>query len=129
MMPTLRVQLTGDFDKKVAQALGLVESEKRSCVMPAAELVQNRWQQKAPYDHVHHKPGETHYRDSIEITVESESAYGVVISVSSDKWYGDLLEFGTSKMGAEPSLRPALDASEQDAPALIGELLVAVLKR
>jgi HK97 gp10 family phage protein len=129
MMPTLRAVMTGGFDKQIAKALGMVQSNKRSVVMPAAKMMKTRWQDLAPYDHAHHKAGEEHYRDSIAIAIESESAYGVVITVSSPKWYGDLLEFGTSKMGAEPSVRPALDETEQAAPSMIGEELIAVLKR
>ena len=129
MLPSYRVVMTGDFDKKIAEALGLLESNKRSCVMPMAELMQTRWRQRAPYDSIHHKQGEQHYRDSIKVEVMSENAYGVVIQVASDKWYADLLEYGDSKMAAEPSFRPALDRTSQDGPALIGEALMTVLRK
>ena len=43
-------------------------------------------------------------------------------------WYGGLVEEGTSKMGAQPFLRPALDTELENAVTIMARVLTKALK-
>lgn len=123
-----KVVLTPDFEKTLGGARREIAAHQVDLVRPLAEMTRKEWQRKAPFDDRHHKPGTPHFRDTIETRVLAANDFGAVVSVSSPVWYGDLLEFGTSRMAAEPSLRPALDATKARA-ASVGEQIVAILRR
>lgn len=44
-------------------------------------------------------------------------------NVARDSWYWRLVEFGTSKMAAQPFMRPAYDGKKEEAVKVIGEKL------
>jgi len=50
------------------------------------------------------------------------------VSYGRKRWYGGLIERGTSKMAAKPYLRPALEAKAQEATDAIGAFLRDALK-
>lgn len=47
----------------------------------------------------------------------------VNISFGKEEWYGRLVELGSENMAAQPFLRPALDAKQQEATDAVGKAL------
>ncbi|MEY4838689.1 MAG: hypothetical protein RLZZ475_2548, partial [Pseudomonadota bacterium] len=67
-------------------------------------------------NHVPSRPGEPPNRDSgvLQSHLTNSKTGPLSAEVRSDAPYANALEFGTSKMGARPSLRPARDKTEPD---------------
>lgn len=87
------------------------------------------WERKG----TRHEPG--FLRDSLLIAYDKElSAEGLrasyIVTWSKDAFYGRFLEYGTSKMGAQPFLRPGYEAQKTaaaDAVTMVIETKVAEL--
>ncbi len=94
-----------------ALAAGLKGQDVLTVFGGAAELVADRARELAAYDPVHHHPAaDPHLRDTIKAGAPYFSKGGApnaLVRVTSE--HGVAVEYGTSKMAAEPYLRPAMD--------------------
>lgn len=91
--------MVADFQKVIAEA----EIEAREQTRDANRRIAEVAAANAPVG-TETRPGEPHLRDTIEADQVGENEW--VVTVSSDHWL--YVEFGTSKMAAEPYIRPAI---------------------
>lgn len=116
-MAQFRITINGD--KQVAELLHTIEQKKvkpalRKGTRAAAKVVSEKVKALAPTD-------EGDYRKSIKVRAQKRSRRNKHVVghrvISSSEWmneetfYGNHLEFGTSKMQAKPHWRPAMLAT------------------
>jgi HK97 gp10 family phage protein len=116
--------LAQNLDRLGAQAgQGLADAvlhAGRAIVKPVA-------QEKCPVSNRLATADDPHMRDTIDaVLVESTPTYAA-IEVGTPKDYGPPVEFGTSKAAAQPFLRPALDASEDQVRQVITAAMLTAL--
>lgn len=139
MADGIDVQLTGFRELAAAlKQLGprVAKNTLRRAVSSGAVLVRNDARQKAPVD-----TGEM--RKDIQVKREKDQQNGTLSAkysvfvrtgkksrlsgasrnVNKDSFYWKFVEFGTSKMGAQPFMRPAFETKKEEALKLIGEKL------
>ena len=142
MSPSLAI--TGVFDGfkeledrlYILANLGVDPEEIRAVLLPGAELIANAWRAKVP------RPGDNHpyatgqYRDSIQVAPSDSWEEGNFIGLDiftdavneEDGFnYPEALEFGTSRMAAQPSAQPAFDENVDEALALSAKALDALI--
>lgn len=78
----------------------------------AAELIVSEAQANAPVD-------TGHLRDSIEVTEESDDSVTVVAGAE----YAAYVEYGTSKMAAQPFFEPAIESVRSEIERMIRDAL------
>lgn len=86
-----------------------------------AERLAERWRSTVPVGPEPTRPaGSAHYRDSIHVDQEHADPLRISFVVGSGVFDGhdDFLEFGTSKMDAQPSARPALHETKEEIKVL-----------
>lgn len=81
--------------------------------------------------HVPSKPGEPPNRDTgvLQANIEAQLVEPLVAEVSSNAPYAAVLEFGTSKMAARPSMRPARDKKAPEIQRLFETEIAKLVKR
>lgn len=87
-------------------------------MMEGAEVVKAAIEANAPR-RTHQLAG------SITISKQGRQAHSLRIGPSGQGFYGRFLEYGTSRMGARPFVRPGFDSSRGEAEALIGKRIWA----
>lgn len=122
----MRVEITfdrGQVDRAMRARARQMAEQVDEVMAEAAQLVADRWESKVPVGpDPTRPPGRPHYRDAIHIdrletphwVTTPMSTYLIGAGIPSLPWW---LEFGTSKMAAHPSARPAVD---ETAPEMIG---------
>lgn len=94
-------------------------------LMAGAVPIQSAWKEKAPVE-----TGQ--YRQSIHTTLVEGQGSEVWVEIGTDivdPPYPFFLEYGTSKMGAKPSMRPAFDEQRDNAIAEVGDVIMTMLDR
>jgi len=132
------VKLTGF--KELADALRelgprVARNALRSSVSAGAAVIRNDARNRAPVDTGEMKKdiqikrerdaqGEMSAKYSVFVRSGKKSRLsGKSRDVQKDSFYWRFVEFGTSKMAAQPFLRPAFEAKKEDAIKAIGEKL------
>ena len=127
-MITVRVE-GGD---KLARALRdlptrVDRSVQRDALKAGGELIRARAAALAP-----RAPGAPDIADHITMsgTRPADGSVGLAVGPAKGFYYGRFLEFGTSRQGAQPFLRPALDGEGAQAiQRIIAELWAALIRR
>jgi hypothetical protein len=96
-------------EKLQAQLKALQGTDYTHCILPGATLIMQRSKDTCPV-----RTG--HLRDSHDIREQSN-----VVNILVQADYAGDVEYGTSRQGAEPYLRPAIDEKGDDACRLIAE--------
>lgn len=116
-------------------ALSLVASESvlRQAAVAGARVIFDEVKLRAPVgDVTYERKGGTHLpgtlRDSILIAYDKgQSLEGKIASYivtwSKEAFYGRFIEYGNSKMAAQPFLRPAFEAKQKSADDAISEVI------
>lgn len=101
--------------QKLAAAVG--KKGSRVAVRAGALVVLNSAKEKAPY-----RTG------TLRRSLEMEDGPGdTEVTVGTDLEYAPYVEFGTSRMGAQPFLRPAFDENQDEVYREIGDALEDLL--
>lgn len=112
--------------KELQGALGQLATELplivSQAVIEGAGVVENSAKQK-----VRVRTG--NLRDSIKQKNKTQSPTKVSVDIGTDVSYGPANEFGTSRMSAQPFLRPALDENEDAIEAVIERAINSALTR
>ncbi|TDY23941.1 HK97 gp10 family phage protein [Paraburkholderia sp. BL6665CI2N2] len=109
------------------------ESVLRQATVAGARVILAEAKLRAPVgDATYEHKGGTYapgtLRDSLLIAYDKEQSVAglratYLVTWSKDAFYGRFLEFGTSKMAAQPFLRPAYDATKQAAAAAFSTVI------
>lgn len=131
-----------DFSKIAAKLDNLTkaaEEAARPAAQAGAEVFYQEVKQRVPVSAKPHKSGKKTYdpgtlRKAIyQAFADKESGDGkAMYRISWNKthaFYGRFVEFGTSKMAAQPFLRPAYDAARAKAVKAVQERMAAELKK
>lgn len=118
----MSVQIEG-WEELKAKLRGLgdtIDSKEliQDALMEGAEIVQEAISSGAPY-----RTGQL--SGDINISKESDPKYSVRIGPGKAGFYGRFNEFGTSKMAAQPFVRPAFDATRSKAQDAVGKAIWA----
>jgi HK97 gp10 family phage protein len=98
-----------DTSKLYAQLDRISDINQVSSIRPGAEVILRHAQENAPVD-------TGFLRDSGQIVEESD---GVAVEFTAD--YAAAVEYGTSKMAAQPYLRPAIDEYEKEILSVVAD--------
>lgn len=118
--------------------LAVSESVLRQAAVAGAREIFNEVRLRAPVDKgiYEGKQGKHPFgflRDHILIAYDEEVSVpgriaSYIVTWSKDAFYGRFLEFGTSKMAAQPFLRPAFEAKKAAAAAAVNEVIQVKVK-
>jgi HK97 gp10 family phage protein len=134
----MRVSWTGleELETRIAALTGVVAGERIvDALRPGAELIAERWRGKVP------KPGPDHpystglYSESIYVEEPDVSDAGIselfiytdAVNENTGFDYPSALEYGTSRMAAQPSALPAFDESLDEVIDITVERLDALI--
>ena len=116
----MKVEGVAELQRKFANMSGKMQrAVVRDSLRSAARVVEKSARQKVPVD-------TGRLKKSITQRVTVQSAVGeALIGYRKETFYGRFVELGTSKMAAQPFLRPALDENTDE----IGRVFVQALNR
>lgn len=116
----MKVEGVAELQRKFANMSGKMQrAVVRDSLRSAARVVEKSARQKVPVD-------TGRLKKSITQRVTVQSAVGeALIGYRKEAFYGRFVELGTSKMAAQPFLRPALDENTDE----IGRVFVQALNR
>ena len=117
-----RIEGTDETIRNLGRINDAVLAELEQAVMPGTEVVAESARQKVPVD-----TGKL--KESIQARVTKKNASGVtvIVAAGTDEYYWLFIEFGTSKMPAQPFLRPALDENRAAVKREFGAQLKAII--
>lgn len=132
--------VNGDALRNVLRAAEEVASESvlRQAAVAGARVIHREVKLRAPVDkgiyegkQGKHPPG--FLRDHIIIAFDDEQSVpgklaSYLVTWGKEAFYGRFLEHGTSKMAADPFLRPGFDAKKKAAAAAVAEVIQAKAK-
>lgn len=125
----------GDALKTVLNDLDEIASESvlRQAAVAGARVIHAEVKLRAPVDKGIYEGKQSKrpfgfLREHIIIAYDDETSIpgrlaSYIVTWSKDAFYGRFLEFGTSKMPAQPFLRPGFEAKRKAAAAAVGDVI------
>ena len=111
-------KLTITGDKQIDRALKNIPDKVakkafRKSMRPAMKVIQKEAKDNAPVD-----SGDMKKSIKVKAAKRSRRFMGIDVVIGEEAfkgetWYGNLVEYGTSKMPAKPFMRPAYDSKDQ----------------
>lgn len=107
-----------ELDLRIDRLIDLVESAAIfEALLPGAEYIAELWRSKVPQPGPDHEYATGEYHDSIHVAPGMSDEFGIpgldiytdAVNPNTGFNYPEALEFGTSRMAAQPSAIPAFD--------------------
>lgn len=120
--------------KRMAQR---TPQEVARALYSAGQLIELDWERSitagsiSGANHIPSAPGQPPNADTrfLDSNIETEIGGPGVVTVTSKAPYSAALEFGTSKMAARPSARPATERNRKKVTELVGDALRITINR
>jgi HK97 gp10 family phage protein len=100
-------QTTVHLESKLPEIIERLHPAIEAVIADGAHKVVEEAQSRVPIG-----PPEVHLKDAIHVDRRAEGYY--VIAGDDQRWYGHMVEFGTSHSAPRPFLVPALEAKSQE---------------